>query len=147
MEVDHFDPRLKKMRVQLYRNLMLATRHCNGAKRDTWPNEEEQALGLRLLNPCDELDYGAHLFEDPETHELVGKTPAGRYHITVCDLNATHLVNERRDRAAIRKQLARSFTYETGPNLIALLESHSRLLDVVEKMIPPIAETERSSPI
>ena len=97
MEVDHFDARLKKEVQQKYENLFLASRHCNGAKRDR-PTAKERALGLRFINPCKEWDYGKHIFEDKKTHQLVGVTPEGIYHIRCCDLNAPHLVEERRDR-------------------------------------------------
>src|SRR3989442_896054 len=74
MEVDHFDYREKREVIQRYENLFLATRHCNGAKRQK-PTWKERAAGLRLLNPCEEWDYGPHIVEDPSTHELVGITP------------------------------------------------------------------------
>src|SRR5437660_1771057 len=60
MEVDHFDYEQKKHVRQNYENLFLATRHCNGAKRDR-PTRLEKKAGLRLLNPCKELDYGPHI--------------------------------------------------------------------------------------
>ncbi|MDQ3623634.1 MAG: hypothetical protein M3463_14285 [Verrucomicrobiota bacterium] len=61
--------------------------------------------GIRFLNPRLEQDYGKHIFEDPRTHELTGVTPAARFHIICCDLNAEHLVVERRDRATIKTAL------------------------------------------
>src|ERR1700690_2436329 len=94
MEVDHFNPHKKDDPIQDYANLFLASRHCNGSKRDRWPSNKDQALGLRFLNCCNEQDYGEHIFEDPDTHELVGVTPEGRYHVRNCDLNAPHLVRE-----------------------------------------------------
>ncbi len=53
------------------------------------------------LNPCLEHDYGVHLVEDPNTHRLIGLTPAGKYHVRMCDLNADHLIAERGDRTEI----------------------------------------------
>ena len=41
-------------------------------------------LGVRFLNPTKEQDYGVHIFEDAVTHELVGASPAGRYHLRCC---------------------------------------------------------------
>src|ERR1700733_15063366 len=102
MEVDHFDPKQKDKPIQDYRNLLLATRHCNGAKGDYWPSEAEWALDIRLLNLCEEEDYGAHIFEHPVTHELIGLTRPGRNQIRVCDLNAPHLVKERKQRTELR---------------------------------------------
>ena len=110
MEIDHFDPRKKEDFIQQYQNLFLATRHCNGAKSKFWPSAAEQTLGLRYLNPCREQDYGVHIFEDPKTHLLVGITPAGKYHIRMCDLNADHFVAERRDRSEIWEMLRSAVT-------------------------------------
>jgi len=99
LEVDHFDPRKKADLIQSYENLFPASRHCNRKKWDTWPNRSEVAAGCRFLNPCVEMDYGDQIFEDPQTRELVGVTPAARWHIRVCGLNADHLVQERLRRA------------------------------------------------
>jgi hypothetical protein len=103
MEIDHFDPTLGKLARNAYSNLMLATRHCNNMKKDGWPLASQIALGIRLLNPTKEPDYGKHIFENPETHELIGITPAGRYHIDILDLNHETFVSERRDRAMYLK--------------------------------------------
>ena len=80
MEVDHFDPRKKNDPIQQYSNLMLSSRHCNGAKSSFWPSESQGQRGLRLLNPCEEPDYGVHVFEDASTNELVGASPTGEFH-------------------------------------------------------------------
>jgi len=78
LEVDHFDPRRKNDLTQDYENLFPASRHCNGKKADTWPTRSELAVGCRFLNPCQEMDYGEQIFEAPESHELVGVTPAAK---------------------------------------------------------------------
>ncbi len=145
MEVDHFDFRQKKDLVQRYENLLLATRHCNGAKQQK-PTPRERAAGLRLLNPCEEWDYGKHIFEDPVTHLLVGVTPEGIYHIRTCDLNADHLVVERRDRAEIWMVLKRSiFTTKETMSSTNALDLVRALRGQVEKMIPelPLLNSER----
>jgi hypothetical protein len=138
MDIDHFDPRKKAAFLQDYDNLFLATRHCNGAKSREWPTRAEQAQGLRYLNPCREQDYGEHIFEDPETHRLVGLTPAGRYHIRMCDLNAEHFVAERRERAGIWALLhcAVSVKRNEMPGIAA--ELAGALRRQVEQMIPPL---------
>jgi hypothetical protein len=100
LEVEHFNPKLKKRLVQDYANLFLTSRHCNGAKGKKWPSASEIGDGLRFLNPCLEADYGAQIFEDPKTHQLFGTTPAARWHIRMLDLNANHLVYERMERSA-----------------------------------------------
>jgi len=107
MQVDHFNPRKKNKKIQAYSNLFLSDAHCNGTKSDIWPSKEQQAKGLHLLNCCEEYDYGNVIFEDSETHELVGTTPAAIYHIEVIDLNAQHLVDERRKRSELRSLLTR----------------------------------------
>jgi len=136
MEVDHFNPRRKRDTIQRYSNLFLATRHCNGAKRDRWPSGRERQLGARFLNCCEETDYGVHIFEDPDTHEVVGVTPAGRYHVRNCDLNARHLVEERAERARLRTILdAKPIRIKRG---WSLPEEARALRSVVERMIPPI---------
>jgi hypothetical protein len=100
LEVDHFDPRKKKNLFQDYCNLFPASRHCNGKKSDAWPTKAELAAGCRFLNPCEELDYGGQIFEDSTTHKLIGTTPAAKWHIRICALNADHLIEERRRRAS-----------------------------------------------
>lgn len=136
MEIDHFNPNKKSDPIQQYANLFLATRHCNGAKRDRWPTNKERQLGARFLNCCQESDYGVHIFEDPDTHEVVGVTPEGRYHVRNCDLNAPHLIEERTERAKLRQLLdARQITIKQGWSLPEHVEA---LRAVVEKMIPVI---------
>ena len=136
MEVDHFNPNKKSDYIQEYLNLFLATRHCNGAKRDRWPTNRDRKLGARFLNCCRETDYGVHIFEDPDTHEVVGVTPEGRYHVRNCDLNAPHLVEERLERANLWRLLEeRPFQIKSG---FTLPEEFRALKGVAEKMIPKI---------
>lgn len=135
MEVDHFKPKGRKRNA--YTNLLPATRHCNGAKGQNWPTKAQSRQGLRLLNPCREVDYGVHLFEDPATHEVVGKTPAGKWHIRVCDLNAPHLVRERKDRAKIDEVLRRTPGLLSGPPGAAT-EAIRKLREQCDLMIPHI---------
>jgi HNH endonuclease len=137
MEVDHFNPKRKRDFVQDYSNLFLATRHCNGAKRDQWPRPSEQKLGMRFLNCCEETDYGVHIFEDPDSHELVGVTPQGRFHIRACDLNAPHLVAERAERTELWQMLSQeAVRLKQGWVLPVEFEA---LKTIAEKMIPRIS--------
>lgn len=110
MEIDHFDPTLRGAARDAYSNLMLATRHCNNMKK----NASQIATGIRLLNATKELDYGRHIFEDPQTHELVGVTPGGSYHIDILDLNHGTFVSERRDRAIYFEVCGRAAVTLTG---------------------------------
>lgn len=138
MQVDHFDPRQKKDKIQVYSNLFLADAHCNGAKSDTWPTKEEIQDGIRFLNCCDEQDYGESIFEDPKTHELVGTTPAAIYHIETIDLNDPGLVNDRRlryDMYARLDDLARS---PIDRDMVKVVEELRREMDVyIPRISPP----------
>lgn len=136
MEVDHFDPRKKKDLIQEYENLFWATRHCNGAKSGFWPTARDQGLGLRFLNPCQEQDYGEHVLEDPRTHRLVGVTPAGRYHVRMCDLNADHFVAERRERAEVWALLRAAVTLKRNRMAHLTAELAEALRKQAEGMIP-----------
>jgi hypothetical protein len=137
MEVDHFNPTLKDPARNRYRNLMLATRLCNLMKRDRWPRKSESQQGLRLLNPCTEQDYGKHIFENPVTHELVGVTPAGRFHIDACDLNHPTFIWEREQRSEFLRIKAKQPALFSGsyPEILDLIRLVQRQFDL---FIPPI---------
>ena len=136
MAIDHFDPRRKQDSRQAYKNLFLADGVCNTAKSDTWPSNSEQHKGMRFLNCCEEWDYGDHMVEDPDTHLLIGITPAGRYQIAQIDLNAPHLVKERTDRARIREILQSPVVMKT-PDIFPFA-CIGELERIVSEMIPPI---------
>lgn len=144
MEVDHFNPRRKRDTYQKYDNLYLATRHCNGAKRDRWESNKDRKRGARFLNCCEEADYGVHILEDPETHEVVGVTPEGIYHVRNCDLNAPHLIQERKQRTQLLSLLEntpldiRRDGDGTQANTEAVLKIYAALTTVVGEMIPKI---------
>jgi len=142
MEIDHFDPRKKSYYRQEYSNLFLATRHCNGAKRDRWESNKKRQSGARFLNCCEEADYDVHIFEDPDTHEVVGTTPEGRYHVRNCDLNAPHLVKERTQRTQMWELLESKPMQAKGEwassNDDQLLKCMGEIKSVVEQMIPKI---------
>lgn len=100
VEVDHHDSRLK--RLSPYHNLFPAYALCNRAKSDR-PDDEDRRNGMRLLNPCEEQDYDAQIFEDPQSHLLVATTAEADYHIEILDLNNPALVEQRRERAVLEK--------------------------------------------
>lgn len=140
LEVDHFDPRKKKALIQDYKNLFPASRHCNGKKSDNWPNKAEQAAGCRFLNPCEEMDYEEQIFENPETHELIGITPAARWHIRICGLNANHLIEERCRRAKHWNTLNnQGVTFKEGVAHHVAKELIKNYREEVELMIPQIS--------
>lgn len=144
MEVDHFNPTPGQSRNS-YENLFLATRHCNGSKSNTWPSKQLRRKGVYLINPCMELDYGKHIFEHPLTHRLIGVTPAGRFHITVCDLNADHLIQERRDRAEIWDCLEK-IPVSVKPHAAFPDEQCELLRKQAERMIPRIPYIPKDHP-
>ncbi len=145
MEVDHFDPGKRDDPVQDYDNLFLASRHCNRAKGTFWPTDEEAAQAIRLLNPCKETDYGEHIFEDSVTSKLVGATPPGRTQIRVCDLNAPHLVEERKLRADILAMLAKLTSKARSKNVGLPSELLAKVAEATDFMIPPIPPPPSSS--
>ena len=138
LEVDHFDPAKKKDVIQDYSNLFPATRHCNGKKSNHWPNPAEAAAGCRFLNPCEELDYGEQIFEDPTSHRLVGTTPAARWHIRICALNSERLVAERADRARYWQQIRTEGVLVKGDDLDGVAELIRSFQHLVQVMIPEI---------
>lgn len=133
MAVDHFNPHLKKLPIQEYSNLFLSTSQCNGSKSDRWPtNKERREFGWRFLDCTKEPDYGVHIFEDPDTHELVGATPAGRYHVRSCDLNAPQFILEREERTRYWNMIRSLGENPLEPEVVKLLK------DTVEHLIPEI---------
>jgi hypothetical protein len=148
VDVDHFNPKLKGAARNNYLNLFPSTRHCNGSKSDHWPSAVSRKMGVRFLNPCNEVDYGVHIFEDPLTHQLIGKSPAGVYHIRYCDLNAPHLILERRDRFKLRELLNEcAVTSKVPASTLTggkMLDVTDLLRSIVEKMILPIPPPPRS---
>jgi hypothetical protein len=143
MEIDHFNPTLTGRKKHGYSNLVLSSRFCNNRKQANWPSPAERKLGIRFLNCCEEIDYDEQIFEDTTTHRLVGVNAAARYHIRILDLNAPHLLEERRDRAELRKLLFedRKRVKETEPAMRAF-----RLLkDQLNYLIPPIKSAEEAA--
>jgi hypothetical protein len=136
LEVDHFNSKLTGRRRNHHANLFPATRHCNRIKWDVWPSAKDRKHGLRFLNCCEEIDYGEHIFEDPVTHRVFGVTPAGRYHVRHCDLNDGIYVQERRQRAQIRKLL--HDTAVVVKNEAQCMALYRKLCEVRETMIPDI---------
>lgn len=139
MEVDHFDPTLKKAARHAYQNLMLATAHCNNFKRKKWPHAALRRANIRFLNPTLEQDYGVHIFENPETHELVGATPAGHYHIDMLDLNNETFLFERRNRAEFLKLKGQTPALFDGSfsEIREAMQLFNGIMDMYIPAIPP----------
>jgi hypothetical protein len=145
MAVDHFDPRKKKNLFHAYDDLFPATTHCNRAKWFSWPTKSEERLGCRFLNPCKEMDYGVHIFEDAKTHELFGATPAGKWHIRVCGLNAPHLIRERAKRTKYLTQLKEHPVKIKAGDLETVRGVVESLRAETETMIPSIPFRDKST--
>ena len=136
MHVDHFDPRQKNNKVQIYSNLFLADAHCNSAKSNIWPTADEITQGCRFLNCCDEEDYGKVIFEDPTTHELIGTSPAAIYHIEMIDLNDPGLIDDRRFRADLIAKL--EYVKEKAKNNLEIMQAVNKLSAMAQETIPDI---------
>ena len=137
LTVDHFDPRRKRDYLQDYRNLFPSTFHCNRAKSNNWPTKQELELGCRFLNPCEENDYGETIFEDLQTHKLIGTTRAATWHIRMCGLNAQHLIDERAMRSEHYKRL-RAIPIAFHGDHQAVADMARGYRELIETMIPEI---------
>ncbi len=138
LEVDHFDPRKKKHLIQEYKNLFPASRQANGKKSDHWPTKEEMRAGCRFLNPCEEMDYGEQIVEDPQTHELIGLNRAAVWHIRICGLNAPLVVQERRKRASHGATIKKTIFVMRKHDYQSLTELVAKYREEVALMIPEI---------
>ena len=143
LEVDHFNPNLKKDPIQKYDNLFPASRHCNRSKGSTWPTLKMEREGIRFLDCTKEIDYGTCIFEDPQSHELIGTTPAAKWHIHQLDLNAPFLVRHRRERAVLRQKIQECFVRlkkpieDPKPFLDLIQEVRGKLDDMIPEIPPP----------
>lgn len=141
MEIDHHNPKLKGRRKHAYSNLFPACRVCNLAKSDTWPDKEMLRKGFRFLNPCKEMDYRHQIFEDPDTHKLVGTTRAARWHIRKLSLNCSKFVIERQRRSwfimSINSSANTLWRATLGEEQEALARSRA-MSDMLETFIPEI---------
>ena len=144
MDVDHFDPKLRGKKRNAYANLMLATHHCNMMKNATW-TKVTAGGPVKLINPCEESDYGVHLFEDPVTHELVGITERGRLQIDTMDLNHPTFVRERRERSAYLAVKRSAAVFIKG-SFSELLSALAIADTAYERCIPEIPEPPAESP-
>ena len=137
MEVDHFNPTLRHPFRNRHGNLIAASRHCNGAKGEFWPNAEDRKDVLYLINPYEEQDYGKHIGEDRKTGRLVGRTHTGKWHIEILDLNADHLVQKRRDRTRLQNTfLATALASGTDSTDGMIREVFAKLAEAQASMLP-----------
>ncbi len=140
MHIDHFDPK-SRSDLHKYANLFLADGGCNLYKGKKWPSSGEKRKGLRFLDCCREHDYEFQIFEDEKTHELVGVTPAAKYHISMIGLNAPHLIKKRAYRAKMH-EIFNNVAVVASPAigfeaLQRLVESYKNVLDTCIPLIRP----------
>jgi hypothetical protein len=102
-EIDHFRPR-KSKGSHSYLNLRLACHWCNLYKGMFWPAIPHLAAGQRLLDPCNEVDYGVHLFEIPAKPGEIEATGVGKFHVERLRLNRRPLQRKRLAREKKREQ-------------------------------------------
>jgi len=83
--IDHHRPRhgafARPDLLSMYSNLYWTCRECNENKGDTWTTSEQEAQGIRWLDPCEEWgdhDLHWHITLDGDIHWL---TPIGEYTI------------------------------------------------------------------
>jgi len=143
LEVDHFNPNLKKDLIQKYENLFPASRHCNKNKRATWPSKKMMQQGIRFLDCTKESDYGTCIFEDLESHKLIGTTPAAKWHILQLDLNAPFLIKHRKERADLHQIIKNCFVRlrtpidKSKPFFDLIKEIRKKLDDMIPQIPPP----------
>ncbi len=81
-EIDHFVPKkhLNTIPENDYGNLVYACRHCNNAKWDKWPTEDEKRHNNRkegFIDPCNKA-YDEQ-FERNRLGEIRSRTTLGKY--------------------------------------------------------------------
>lgn len=139
LEIDHFNSQAKANKRHLYSNLILAHRICNNKKQDFWPTAKERRDGIRYINPCEEADYDFQIFENPDTHELVGTTPAAKYHILMLDLNDPSFVQERKDRSDLANCLEGRRPAVLKGGFSELSDGIKAMREMLNRMIPLIS--------
>ena len=68
-EIDHFRPKSYEEFKHLendYSNLYYNCSHCNRAKTNLWPDEEDEEAGFRFLDTCVDDIYGDHIELQPD---------------------------------------------------------------------------------
>src|SRR6266550_1842059 len=80
-------------------------------------------------------------------HYDYGVTPAGRYHVRMCDLNASHLIQERKTRTGLRQVLtsAPAIIRDLGKGL-ELSNLLKLLNDITDRLIPEIPASPGAEP-
>jgi hypothetical protein len=150
-KIDHHFPTSKGGAWTVYDNLFLSCDRCNHHKHDWWPRPEEQKQGVRFLNCCQEIDYGALLFEN-ERGEIVCKDneAAAIYHRRILKLNRPELVRLRLKRRRILEKIEETFfqsdtKFDEASRKIFLVRIEL-LKGLLEDLIPKIPLPSSPSP-
>ena len=126
-EVEHFRPKAKSPDlICAHGNLYYVCRKCNGHKSETWPSENQLALGMRFADPCAEDPYAHHLRER-ENGALDPLTSYGVYSSRHIRLDRDELQRWRRLRAEARVD---------SPRLTAIAELLDKLISLTDAMAP-----------
>jgi len=119
-EIDHFRPKKKYPKlVGVYANLYYACRKCNGHKWETWPADDQAALGMRFADPC---------AEDPYLHHLCERDGGALEALTLCGAYSNDHI--RLDRPAVREwRRLRNQARRDLPVLTAMVKKLEDALD------------------
>jgi hypothetical protein len=128
-----------------YANLYWTCQECNTNKGDTWPDAEEEADGMRFLDPClPDDDHDLHWRTQPDG-SVEAITPAGEYTIEHLKLWRDQLAYHRarayrwqQERDELVGLLARK---KMSPEMRTRLEA--RLVELNEYLEPPVFDRPR----
>lgn len=93
LTIDHFQPRTADGGED-ENNLVYACVKYNQYKGDFWPDDEDLALGRRVLHPMFD-DLTAHVSENEQTGHVDALSETGRFHIALLRLNRPQLIEHR----------------------------------------------------
>lgn len=93
LTIDHYRP-LAVGGDDSLDNLVYACVRCNQYKHTFWPSAEEEALGLRILHPLQDI-LTHHYRLNAQSGQLEPLNESGRFHITLLRLNRPQLVRHR----------------------------------------------------
>lgn len=138
-EIDHFRPQKPFGHLRtIYGNLYWSCSACNRFKKQTWPDEDEERLGYRFVDPCEDTPF-EHM--QIEGQLVVGKTRAGAYTIKEINLNsAEHQQRRKKREAALQLWALLRSVLATTPDGVRRSELEAacdRLLAETEGHAPP----------
>jgi hypothetical protein len=109
--IDHFCPQAvceasgQPELVYTYSNLFWSCAECNNIKKESWPDADEQSMGMRFVNATQE-DTDDH-WEVLPNGEIEAGTPAGEYTIDTIMLWRADLIRWRRAMFETRLRIER----------------------------------------